>query len=70
MLRLHFDSEEQATRLAASLSPEDDGFLRMRVEGAFIVAEATSETPLGLLRTLDEVVATLAAAQKAERLAR
>ena len=69
-LRLHFDSTEQAARLAASLAPENEGFVTTRVEGATIVAEAASDTPMGLLRTLDEVVSVLAAAQKAERLAR
>jgi len=67
-LRLRFDSAEQAARLAASLAPDDDGYVRTRIEGDTIVAEATSDTPLGLLRTLDEVLATLSAAQKAERL--
>lgn len=69
-LRLRFSSHEQATRLAASLAPENEGFVRARVEGALLVAEAQSATPMGLLRTLDEVVAVLAAAEKAERLAR
>lgn len=68
-LRLAFDSAEQATRLAASLAPEDDGFLAVRAEGAALVLEARADAPLGLLRTLDEAVAQLAAAQKADRLA-
>lgn len=67
-LRLAFASPEQAARLLASLAPDDDGHLQARVEGSEIVAEAASDSPMGLLRTLDEVVATLAAAEKAERL--
>lgn len=66
-LRLHFDSTSQAARLAASLAPENDGFVTTRVEGSTIVAEASADSPMGLLRTLDEVVAVLAAAQKADR---
>lgn len=69
-LRLHFDNPAQAMRLVASLAPENEGFVRMRVEGATLVAEAESETPMGLLRTLDEVLATLAAAEKSERAGR
>jgi hypothetical protein len=42
----------------------------VRVDGEALVIEAESDAPLGLLRTLDEVVATLAAAQKAHALAR
>lgn len=68
-LRLHADSAEQALRLAASLAPDDDGYVAVRVEGATIVVEASAAAPMGLLRSLDEVVAVLAAAQKAERLA-
>ena len=68
-LRLQFDSAEQAARLAASLAPENEGFLRTRVEGAILLAEAESDTPMGLLRTIDEVVSVLAAAQKADHVA-
>ena len=69
-LRLHFDSPAQAANLVASLAPENEGFVRARVEGSSIVAEAESDTPMGLLRTLDEVVVVLAAAGKAERAGR
>lgn len=69
-MRLHFDSPKQAAHLAASLAPENEGFVRARVEGSSIVADAEADTPLGLLRTLDEVIAVLAAAEKAERAGR
>lgn len=68
-LRLVAASPAQATRLASSLAADDDGFVRFRVEGSDIIAEAAGTTPLGLLRTLDEVLASLGAAQKAEALA-
>ena len=61
-LRLQFESAEQAERLRASLAPDDDGFLALRVDGAALVVEAQGDAPLGLLRTLDEAVAQLAAA--------
>lgn len=66
-LRLHFDSPEQAARLAASLAPENGSFVTTRIEGNALVAEASAPTPLGLLRTLDEVIVVLAAAQKADQ---
>lgn len=69
-LRLAFESAELAMRMRASLAPDDDGHLLLRVEGATLVVEARAEAPLGLLRTLDETVAQLIAAQKAETLAR
>jgi len=69
-LRLALDTPAQAERLRASLAADDDGHLALRVEGAVLVIEADAGAPLGLLRTLDEVVAQVAAAQKAERAAR
>lgn len=69
-LRLRFASPEQAQRIAESLAPENEGYLRARVEGATLVAEAQADTPLGLLRTLDEVLALAGAAEKADKLAR
>jgi len=69
-LRLAFESPAEAQRLAASLAPENEGFLQTRVEGASLVAEASAETPLALLHTLDDALACLGAAQKAARAAR
>lgn len=69
-LRLAFADATQAERVRASLAADDDGHLRIRVEEAVLVVDAASDTPLGLLRALDELVAQAAAAQKAEQLAR
>lgn len=69
-LRLAFADAAQAERLRASVAADDDGHLALRREGATLVVEASAPTPLGLLRGLDELVAQLAAAEKAERLAR
>lgn len=70
VLRIACGDAARAERLRASLTPDDDGHLAMRVEADALVLEAGSDTPLGLLRTLDEAVAQLAAAQKADALAR
>lgn len=69
-LRLAFASPEEAQRMAASIAPENGAFLRVRVEGSELVAEAGSGTPLGLLHTLDDALACLGAAQRAARLGR
>lgn len=66
-LRLRFASPEEAQRLADALAPENDGFLETRVEGDTLVAEASADAPLSLLRTLDDALACLAAAEKAAR---
>lgn len=69
-LRLQFASPEEASRMAASLAPENAAYLRVRVEGSVLVAEAEADAPLGLLHTLDDALACLAAAEKASRVAR
>ena len=66
-LRLRFDTPEEAARLAASLAPENDGYIRTRVEGDVLVAEAEADAPLSLLHTLDDALACLTAAERAAR---
>ena len=68
-LRLRFASPEEASRMAAALAPENATYLRVRVEGSVLVAEAEADAPLALLHTLDDALACLAAAQKAARVA-
>lgn len=68
-LRLAFADETEARRMQAALSPENGSYLATRVEGNVLVAEATAESALSLLHTLDDALACLAAAQRASRLA-
>lgn len=68
-LRLSFASAAEAARVAASLAPENEGYLAMRVEANEIVVEARAETPLGLLRTLDDAMVCAQAATRAGRVA-
>jgi hypothetical protein len=69
VLRLAFASHEEAARVAAALAPENAGYVRVRVEGAVLHAEADAESPLSLLHALDDVLACAAAAEKAGRVA-
>lgn len=69
-LRLGFASSDDATRMAASIAPENAGFLRSRVEGAALVLDAEADAPLTLLRTLDDALACLTAAERAADLAK
>jgi uncharacterized protein YqfA (UPF0365 family) len=68
-LRLAFADAAEAARMAAAIEPENAGFVRTRVEGAALVVEADADAPLSLLRTLDDVLVCLQAAQRASRLA-
>lgn len=67
-LRLAFDSPDAARRVAAALAPDDAGFLDLEVAGEVLVARVVSDSPLGLLRTLDEVLVCAGAAEKAVRI--
>jgi hypothetical protein len=60
-LRLAFGSPEAARRAQAALAPDDGGLLFTRAEGAVLVLEAASGSPMGLLRTLDDALACLRA---------
>lgn len=68
-LRLAFASADEAARMAAALAPENEGFVRTRVEGATLVVEAEAATPLSLLRTLDDVLVCLQGAKRASEIA-
>lgn len=66
-VRLAFASPEEAVRVAASIEPENDGFLRATVVGHDLIVEAEADSPLSLLRTLDDALACIGAAEKASR---
>lgn len=61
---VRFATEADARILLAALAPENAGFVRARVEGAAIVAEADAAGPGPLLHTLDDLLASLSAAEK------
>ena len=63
LLRLRCRDAAEAERLRLSLAADDDGHASLRVEGAVLVVEARSGTALGLLRTLDDVLGCLRAAE-------
>ncbi|HEX2021474.1 MAG TPA: KEOPS complex subunit Pcc1 [Candidatus Thermoplasmatota archaeon] len=68
-VRLTFGSPAEAERLAASLAPENDGFLTARVEGRVLALDAEADGPLSLMRTLDDALACLSAAERAAKTA-
>lgn len=62
-LRLRCRDSGEAERLRRSLAADDAGQATLRVEGAVLVVEAMSPTSLGLLRTLDDALGCLRAAE-------
>lgn len=67
MMRLRFASEEEARQLSEVIAPENEGYVATRVDGSDLVLEAAADAPLSLLRTLDDALACLAAAERARR---
>jgi hypothetical protein len=63
VLRLRCRDSVEAERLRRSLAPDDAAHATVRVEGATLVVEATSQARLGLLRTLDDLLGCLRAAE-------
>jgi len=69
-VRLTFADADEAHRMMRSIAPENGAFVRARVEGRVLVLEADADAPLSLLRTLDDALACLSAAEKAARITR
>ncbi len=62
-LHLRCRDSVEAERLRRSLAVDDAGHAVLRVEGATLSVEAQSTTALGVLRTLDDVLGCLRAAE-------
>lgn len=63
VLRVRCRDSVEAERARQSLAADDDGHAILRVEGLVLVVEAESTTALGLLRTLDDILGCLRAAE-------
>lgn len=63
VLRLRCRDSGEAERLRRSLAPDDAAHAVLRLEGATLVVEAGPQAPLGLLRTLDDLLGCLRAAE-------
>jgi hypothetical protein len=62
-LRLRCRDSVEAERLRRSLAADDAGHAALRVEGAMLCIDAASPSALGLLRTLDDALGCLRAAE-------
>jgi hypothetical protein len=63
VLRLRCRDSGEAERVRRSLAPDDAAHAVLRVEGATLVVEAGAPAALGLLRTLDDLLGCLRAAE-------
>jgi len=69
-LTLAFEDAATAAAVAASVSLDDDGYIRTARRGRTITAEATAENPMSLLHTLDDYLAGISVAERTTREAR
>jgi hypothetical protein len=60
-LLLWFPDEEGARTALGALAPDNEGHLEARLKGTTLVLSASSATPMGLLRTLDDALGCLRA---------
>ena len=66
-LTLTFEDASAAEAVAASLAPDDDGYIRTIRRGRTLVAEANAESPMSLLHTLDDYLACVSVAERARQ---
>ena len=63
-LSLRFGTAGQARRAAAALEPDNEGFIKTRLKGRTLSAEAEAGTIPALLHTLDDYLACLCVAAR------
>lgn len=60
-LRVRFASRTEAERAGRALEPDNQGHVAWMVEGNELVLEASADTVLGLVRTVDDLLGCLRA---------
>ncbi len=63
-LTLRFGTAEQARRVAKALEPDNEGFVRTRLEGRSLQVKADAASIPALLHTMDDYLACLAVAAR------
>lgn len=61
-LRVRFPSRTEADRAGRALAPDNGGHVAWMVDGNDLVLEASADTILGLVRTVDDLLGCLRAA--------
>jgi hypothetical protein len=69
-LQLKFADARTAKAVAESVSLDDLGFVRTQRQGSTITAQATADSPLSLLHTLDDYLACISVAERTAEAAR
>ncbi|HYV09094.1 MAG TPA: KEOPS complex subunit Pcc1 [Thermoplasmata archaeon] len=69
-IMLTFDDAATADAVATSVSLDDDGYIRTNRRGRTIAADASAESAMSLLHTLDDYLACVSVAERTVRAAR
>lgn len=64
-INLEFRSPRLAEIVAKAVELENLSYIRMRLEGSRVIAEASATTPMSLLHTVEDFLACVAVAEKA-----
>ena len=66
-LTLRYSSRAEAARVDRATRVDHGGFLRSRVVGSCVEAEADGDSPLAVLHTLEDYLACVSVAEKVSR---
>ncbi len=64
-INLEYDDMETAEKIAGALSPDNEDYIEVEVRGSTIHCEASADSPMKLLHTLDDFLACVAIAEDA-----
>jgi len=62
-LILRYDTEKKAKAVFGSVENENEGYLDCRIEGSTLVFEISSENPMSLSHTVNDLLACVKAAE-------
>ncbi|MGI0149014.1 MAG: KEOPS complex subunit Pcc1 [Thermoplasmata archaeon] len=69
-LTLTFADAATAQAITAAVSLDDEGYIKTTRQGRTLVAEASADTPMALLHTLDDYLACVSVAERTTKEAR
>lgn len=63
-LELRYDDPGTAERVAKSVSPDNEDYIEVKIDGGKLLCRADAESPLQLLHTLDDFLACVTVAEE------
>jgi len=63
-LKLDYHDKKTASVIGKSIEPDNEGYVEMNLEGSTIICRITSEEPLQLLQTVDDLLSCVTVAEE------